>query len=83
MLIQSQHVGVEFVRLEYDHEQLASEMRAEDLPEEYIETIETGCWTTCLEVLPIKEGPAPSDKLEMTGAHRLKTGSAEHRATLG
>lgn len=52
---EDQSVGVEFVPLEYDHEQLAAEMRAEELPREFIETIETGWWTTCLEVLPMKE----------------------------
>ena len=31
---------------------LADEMRGEKLPAEFIETIETGWWTTCLEVLP-------------------------------
>jgi len=46
---------VEFVPLEYDHGRLAAEMRAERLPEEFIATIETGWWTTCLEVLPMKE----------------------------
>jgi hypothetical protein len=30
-------------------------MRAEHLPAEFIETIETGWWTTCLEILPAKE----------------------------
>jgi predicted phosphodiesterase len=49
------NVQVEFVPLEYDHEELAVEMRAERLPNEFIETIETGWWTTCLEVLPMKE----------------------------
>lgn len=48
-------VQVEFVPLEYDHDQLAAEMRAENLPQEFIATIETGWWTTCLEVLPMKE----------------------------
>ena len=48
-------VTVEFVPLRYDHEQLAAEMRAEDLPQEFVETIETGWWTTCLEVLPARE----------------------------
>jgi predicted phosphodiesterase len=48
-------VRVEFVPLEYDHERLAAEMRAENLPEEFVETIETGWWTTCLEILPMKE----------------------------
>ncbi len=39
----------------YDHERLAREMRAEKLPEEFVETILTGWWTTCLEILPAKE----------------------------
>ena len=46
---------VEFVPVSYDHQQLAAEMRAESLPEEFVETILTGWWTTCLEVLPGKE----------------------------
>ena len=46
---------VEFVPVAYDHERLASEMRAERLPEEFVETVLTGWWTTCLEVLPAKE----------------------------
>ena len=48
-------ISVEFVPVEYDHERLAAEMRAERLPEEFVETILTGWWTTCLEVLPAKE----------------------------
>lgn len=46
---------VEFVPVEYDHQRLANEMRAEKLPEEFIETVLGGWWTTCLEVLPAKE----------------------------
>ena len=46
---------VELVPLAYDWQGLAAEMRAERLPEEFVETIETGWWTTCLEVLPTKE----------------------------
>jgi hypothetical protein len=46
---------VEHVPLVYDHEQLAREMRAERLPEEFVETVLTGWWMTCLEVLPAKE----------------------------
>ena len=46
---------VEFIPVEYDHHQLADEMRRESLPSEFIETILTGWWTTCLEVLPSKE----------------------------
>ena len=48
-------VSSEFVPVEYDHERLAAEMRAERLPDEFVETILTGWWTTCLEVLPVKE----------------------------
>jgi hypothetical protein len=44
-----------FRRVSYDHAELAREMRDEGLPEEFVETIETGWWTTCLEVLPSKE----------------------------
>ncbi len=47
--------NVEFVPLAYDHHRLAREMIAEHLPDEFIETILTGWWTTCLEVLPSKE----------------------------
>ena len=46
---------VEFVPVHYDHERLAAEMRAEKLPEEFVQTVLTGWWTTCLEVLPAKE----------------------------
>jgi predicted phosphodiesterase len=46
---------VEFVPVMYDHRRLADEMRAEKLPEEFVETVLTGWWTTCLEVLPAKE----------------------------
>jgi diadenosine tetraphosphatase ApaH/serine/threonine PP2A family protein phosphatase len=45
----------EFVRVAYDHEALALEMEEEALPAEFVETIRTGWWTTCLEVLPAKE----------------------------
>jgi predicted phosphodiesterase len=46
---------VEFVSVEYDHARLAREMRDEKLPEEFVETVLTGWWTTCLEILPAKE----------------------------
>lgn len=45
----------EFVPVRYDVEALADEMRDERLPEEFIETLRTGWWTTCLEVLPGRE----------------------------
>lgn len=48
-------LAVEFVPVSYDHRTLAEEMRQESLPEEFVETILSGWWTTCLEVLPGKE----------------------------
>ncbi len=48
-------LDIEFRPVNYDHERLAREMRDEKLPQEFIETILTGWWTTCLEVLPAKE----------------------------
>jgi len=45
----------ELVPVAYDHERLAREMRAERLPEEFVETLLTGWWTTCLEILPVRE----------------------------
>ena len=48
-------LSVEFVPVVYDHERLARDMRGEGLPEEFVETILTGWWTTCLEVLPARE----------------------------
>jgi predicted phosphodiesterase len=46
---------VEFVPVEYDYRRLAAEMQAEGLPREFQETILSGWWTTCLEILPSKE----------------------------
>ncbi len=51
-------LGVELVPLAYDHLALAAEMRREKLPEEFAETILTGWWTTCLEILPARERAA-------------------------
>ena len=51
-------LAVELVPLAYDHLGLAAEMRAEGLPEEFVETILTGWWTTCLEILPARERAA-------------------------
>ena len=49
---------VELIPLAYDHQGLAAEMRSEGLPEEFVETILTGWWTTCLEILPARERAA-------------------------
>ncbi|HKY33750.1 MAG TPA: metallophosphoesterase family protein [Candidatus Polarisedimenticolia bacterium] len=52
--------GVEaaILPLEYDHPALAREMEEEKLPPEFVETIRTGWWTCCLEILPAKERAA-------------------------
>ena len=47
--------GPHYIRLPYDHDALAAEMEAEELPKPFVETIRTGWWTTCLEILPAKE----------------------------
>jgi hypothetical protein len=59
-LLEAQDGGlaVELVPLTYDHHGLAAEMRREELPEEFVETILTGWWTTCLEILPARERAA-------------------------
>lgn len=51
----SRPLEIEFRPVSYDHQRLAREMREEKLPDEFIETILTGWWSTCLEVLPAKE----------------------------
>ena len=48
-------LAIEFVPVEYDYRRLAREMKAEGLPNEFIATVLTGYWTTCLEILPSKE----------------------------
>src|SRR5262249_816710 len=55
MLEARPELSIEFVPVTYDHLRLAREMRAERLPDEFVETVLTGWWTTCLEVLPAKE----------------------------
>ena len=47
------HAGL--VALEYDWRAQAASMRTAGLPEPFVETIETGWWTTCLEIVPPAE----------------------------
>jgi diadenosine tetraphosphatase ApaH/serine/threonine PP2A family protein phosphatase len=51
----AEEVSVEFCPVDYDAEGMAREMEEERLPAEFVETIRTGWWTTCLEILPAKE----------------------------
>lgn len=49
------HAEAELVQLSYDWKSQAESMRAAGIPEAFVETIETGWWTTCLEVVPPAE----------------------------
>lgn len=49
------HVTAELIPLAYNWQTQARSMRAAGLPEIFAETIETGWWTTCLEILPPRE----------------------------
>lgn len=51
-------LNVRFIPIAYEHERLAREMEKEGLPGEFVQTIRTGWWTTCLEILPAKEREA-------------------------
>ncbi len=46
---------IEFIPVQYDYVRLSHEMRSERLPDEFVKTVLTGWWNTCLEVLPAKE----------------------------
>ncbi len=48
-------LALTFLPVTYDCHGLAREMDAEGLPSEFIDTILSGHWTTCLEILPGKE----------------------------
>ncbi|HWH12840.1 MAG TPA: radical SAM protein [Solirubrobacteraceae bacterium] len=47
--------SAELRAVDYDWRAQAASMRAAGLPEPFVETIETGWWTTCLEVMPPPE----------------------------
>ncbi len=53
--IDRQRLAAEFVPVAYDFSRLAREMQQEGLPDEFVATISSGWWTTCLEILPAKE----------------------------
>jgi pyruvate-formate lyase-activating enzyme/predicted phosphodiesterase len=52
------HARAELVPLAYDWAAQAASMRRAGLPEAFAETIETGWWTTCVEILPPRERAA-------------------------
>jgi uncharacterized Fe-S cluster-containing radical SAM superfamily protein/predicted phosphodiesterase len=47
--------AAELVPVAYDWRAQAASMRAAGLPEAFVETVETGWWTTCLEIVPPRE----------------------------
>jgi calcineurin-like phosphoesterase family protein len=51
-------IDVDLVPVRYDHPAMAAEVRRAGLPEEFAETLLSGWWTTCLEVLPARERAA-------------------------
>lgn len=53
--LQNGRLNIQYIPIEYDYRRLAKEMQEEKLPEEFMKTILTGWWTTCLEILPGKE----------------------------
>ncbi len=53
--LDADNVDAELVALAYDWPAQAASMRRAGLPEAFVETIESGWWTTCLEVLPPHE----------------------------
>jgi hypothetical protein len=53
--ISEEEIDISLTAVSYDHERLAAEMEEEGLPEEFVETVLTGYWTTCVEIMPAKE----------------------------
>ncbi|MGI8862896.1 MAG: radical SAM protein [Solirubrobacteraceae bacterium] len=52
---EAEQASAELVPVAYDWRSQAASMRAAGLPEVFVETIETGWWTTCLEIVPPRE----------------------------
>ncbi len=55
LAFEPERVAVSFREVRYDHEALAGEMEQDGLPPEFVATIRTGWWTTCLGNTPAKE----------------------------
>lgn len=53
--IEDSNLKVDFIPVNYNYKKLAKEMETENLPKEFIDTVLSGWWTTCLEILPVKE----------------------------
>lgn len=48
-------IHTSFLPVAYDWRRVAREMEREALPAEFVATLATGWWTTCLEILPARE----------------------------
>ena len=70
--------SAELVPLDYDWRAQAASMRAGGLPEAFVETVETGWWTTCLEVVPPVERSRGRYQLYRSA---LPTGAASSAAS--
>lgn len=59
-LLESDHGNIRstFIPVRYDWRRLATTMESEGLPPEFVQTVRTGWWTTCLEILPGRERAA-------------------------
>ena len=64
----------ELVPLAYDWRAHAAALRAAGLPEPFAETVETGWWTTCLEVVPPPSAPAAAFSSTGEGRRDGRTG---------
>jgi pyruvate-formate lyase-activating enzyme/predicted phosphodiesterase len=53
--LEGKETGAELVALAYDWRAHAAAMRDAGLPEPFVETVESGWWTTCLEIVPPTE----------------------------
>lgn len=65
--VPADRVSVELIPLAYDWAAHAASMRAAGLPEAFVDTVETGWWTTCLEVVPPHERSKGRYQLYRTG----------------
>jgi pyruvate-formate lyase-activating enzyme/predicted phosphodiesterase len=69
--------GAELVPVRYDWRAQAASMREAGLPEPFVETIETGWWTTCLEIVPPRERARGRFQLYREALERLAPGARD------
>jgi predicted phosphodiesterase/pyruvate-formate lyase-activating enzyme len=74
--IEDGEASAELVSLAYDWRAQAASMRAAGLPEPFVETIETGWWTTCLEIVPAPERARGRFQLYRDALRDVEVGAA-------